>query len=377
MKRVLVMVPVAIIFFSSCAHDISRSDPGDFVSQDIRIELIDQAKWAMSAHNVQPWDIVLDDSDSLKLAVHLPTSRLLPETDPYSRQLMLSVGGFLSLLEDFAAVRGYQTEVELFPDGKLPVNDIGADFKSPLAVVVFEEVPFTSAPEYLDAIASATPKADLQPVILKPSLERSLLALNRSVEIDLRFIHDPPVLARIKPILKDSFRLEMTHAPTLDESYDLTRRNNRQIETDSWGLSYRSSFRGGSLGFIQLFETLFPMKRETWGETGADNYDVEIDRAASFITITTDGNTRRHQIEAGKVFERVWRKLIHEGYAVLPASQPIQEYSAMAELYNLIHESLADTGETIQMVAAIGIPPEGFREGFRLPTADLIKNASR
>jgi hypothetical protein len=29
-------------------------------SQDLRLALVDQARWAMSAHNMQPWEIELD-----------------------------------------------------------------------------------------------------------------------------------------------------------------------------------------------------------------------------------------------------------------------------------------------------------------------------
>lgn len=366
------LVILTFIALSACMRDqkYEASEPSD-----IRLELIETARWAMSAHNVQPWVVELDQSNPGRIAVYLETSRLLPATDPYSRQLMLSLGGFLALLEDAAATRGYAAEIALFPGRALPEDNIGSDFTSPVAVVTIDKSFTLEAPEYVDAVATATPKTDLQPVVLESGFESSLLALDQFADVDLRFVHEETELRQLKPILKEAFRLEMNHPPTLDESYDMTRRNNRQIAANPWGLSYRSGFRGSALGFTQFFETAFPMKREKWGLTGADNYDTEINRATSFLLITTIPNTRIQQIEAGIVFERVWRSLIHHEYAVLPASQPLQEYAAMQEYYRQIHDLYASPGETIQMIAAVGEPVEGFRAGFRLSTSDLLRDS--
>ena len=43
--------------------------------------------------------------------------RLLPETDPFSRQIMMSHGTFLELLDIAARERGLKAEMALFPEG--------------------------------------------------------------------------------------------------------------------------------------------------------------------------------------------------------------------------------------------------------------------
>jgi hypothetical protein len=200
-----------------------------------------------------------------------------------------------------------------------------------------------------------------------------LLRLNNSPGVTVDFLTDEPTLARLKPILKEAFRLEMTHPPTLEESYTLMRRNARQIAQTPWGLSYRSSFPRKSLGPVQFFETLFPMRPAKWGRAGADSFDREIDRARTFVLIRTSGNHRAAQVQAGVVFQRMWLQAVHDGLAVLPASQPLQEYPAMADLYRSIHEGFAGAGETIQMIAAIGVASTGFAPGFRIPTDGLVR----
>jgi hypothetical protein len=322
---------------------------------------------------MQPWEILFNGDDTRSLRIYLNGERLLPATDPFSRQIFMSIGGFIFLLEYAAADTGYDTDTTLFPKGTLANNDIGTSFASPVAEVKLK--PQNEAVEslYLDAISSATVKANLQSAAFSEMQERSYLTLNDFEGIDLRFLHDEAALSELKPLLKAAFRLEMQNEPTLLESYDLMRRNARQINAQPWGLSYGSNFPEKSLGKIEFFETVFPMKMEKWGIRGADNYDREVDRAGLFLIITTEGNSRTRQIQAGMLFQELWLKAIHEGFSVVPASQPLQEYDAMAAYYREIHRAFASPGQTIQMIAFLGIPEEGYRQGFRIAVDDLVR----
>ncbi len=73
------------------------------------------------------------------------------------------------------------------------------------------------------------------------------------------------------------------------------------------------------------------------------------------------------------LFERLWLRARDEGLAVVPASQPLQEYEAVAGHYAEIHEGFALPGQTIQMVALFGLPDEGHRRGFRIAASDLMR----
>ena len=197
------------------------------------------------------------------------------------------------------------------------------------------------------AIGGATVKAGLGQLALAAEPQADWRRLGSFPGVTVDFLTDEPTLARLKPILKDTFRLEMTHLPTLEESCTLMRRNARQIARSPWGLSYSSSFPRKSLGPVQFFETLFPMKPAKWGLAGADSFDREIDRAHTFVLIRTSGNHRTAQIQAGMVFQRMRLQAINEGFA--------------------------DAGETIQMIAAIGVASFGFAAEFRIPTDGLVR----
>ena len=364
---------LVLVLAGSCA-DTAKEDSAPTVlpPPDVRLVLVDQARWAMSAHNMQPWRIVLDRADPRRIGIYLADDRLLPATDPYSRQIVMSIGGFLEALREAASARGFSARIAPFPEGAPAGEDGGSSFTRPVANVRIMPATGAAQPGSAHAVSSATVKANLEPADFSLGQDQAYLEANAWKGVSLRFLRDEDSLAQLKPVLREAFRLEMQHEPTLLESYRLMRRNRRQIAERPWGLSYGSNYPEKSLRLIELFETLFPMEKKKWGLRGADNFDREVDKAAVFLIIVTDGNNRLLQLQAGMLFQRLWRIALRDGYAMVPASQPLQEYQAMAEHYRRIHRSFASPGQTIQMIAWLGRPDPGYRPGFRIPAVKLL-----
>jgi len=89
----------------------------------------DLQKWILSyailaphSHNLQSW--LVDIRWPNEIVLYCDPSRLLPETDPFSRQIMMSHGTFLELLELAAIERGLRAEIELFPEGEFAPEKI-------------------------------------------------------------------------------------------------------------------------------------------------------------------------------------------------------------------------------------------------------------
>ena len=72
---------------------------------DPRRRALAHAILAPNAHNMQPWLVDLSEADVITL--YIDRTRLLPETDPFSRQIVISHGTFLELLVLAAAAEGY------------------------------------------------------------------------------------------------------------------------------------------------------------------------------------------------------------------------------------------------------------------------------
>ena len=82
---------------------------------DVRRWILAHAILAPHSHNLQSWLVDLRTPGEMLLRCDL--ERLLPATDPFSRQIMMSHGTFIELLDIAARERGQRAEVALFPEG--------------------------------------------------------------------------------------------------------------------------------------------------------------------------------------------------------------------------------------------------------------------
>ena len=82
---------------------------------DVRRWLLAHAILAPHSHNLQSWLVDLQTPGEIWL--YCDHTRLLPETDPHSRQILMSQGTFLELLHLAALQQGLRAEMELFPHG--------------------------------------------------------------------------------------------------------------------------------------------------------------------------------------------------------------------------------------------------------------------
>ena len=82
---------------------------------DVRRWIVAHAILAPHSHNLQSWLVDLQQPGEIML--YCDHTRLLPETDPHSRQILMSQGTFLELLHLAALQQGLRAEMELFPHG--------------------------------------------------------------------------------------------------------------------------------------------------------------------------------------------------------------------------------------------------------------------
>ena len=75
---------------------------------------------------------------------------------------------------------------------------------------------------------------------------------------------------------------------------------------------------------------------------------------------------------AGLPMQRLWMELREEGLELLPLSQGLQEYQAVASYYRQLHDLWAEDGETVQMILLVGRPRGRFRRSPRLPVDQIL-----
>lgn len=353
----------------------------DAEAEDIRYELVEWGRLAQNAHNVQPWRVVLDPRDKNRMTLYVDDSRPLPETDPPSRQITISMGTFLAVLDARAAQLGYQADVALFPEGEyhestiaeLPVADIrlrnlgsggGARARYPVAAKP-------------DAVTSPSIKYRYRPADL-PAETVAIIEGYSTNSLEITMIDDPKEVAWLNELSIEAFALEMTYEPTMLESYELMRMNGRERRDEPYGLSLTPNFPARTLWFIDAVQTLFPQDPEAFGETGVRIFTNAMENVTHYILMVSEDNSRTTQVETGMALQALWMDLHAVDHVALPNSQALQEYPEMAELYDRMHDRYAEEGQTVQMLLAVARPRGGrHRFGPRLPTEELISQGER
>lgn len=319
-----------------------------------RMNALSYAILAPNPHNRQPWVAELQGDD--RLIIHRDKTLNLPDTDPFDRQLTIGMGCFLELLRMAANENGYALETDLFPqgdDGPVAVISFAErGTKDPLFAHVFDR--HTNRNSYEDRPI----EADAQAVLSEYST----------------IISEQDVVAALRILTWEAMEIEMTTHHVWMESVDLTRFGKAEIEANPDGIS----LRGPLLESLMLAGML---TREGQADSSSAEFKQGLDSIKNsmlatntYCVITTNGNTRVDQINAGRDWLRLHLAATEQGLSMQPLSQALQEYPEMATHYARAHEMLAATGETVQMLGRVGYGPS-IGPSPRWPLETRLANA--
>ncbi len=359
--RFIVVVLIACCL--SCGLPSSPASPRSW------LDIVEHARRAQNAHNMQSWKLTPSPEDPNALWIWLDSGRLLPQTDPPSRQLLISVGCFLAAAEDAAAARGLKLSWNLFPKGAWnPARPADA----PVAAMSKAPDPQASAQEKLDALSSATVKYGVVPLVFSKDFFDSQETRYSGGGIRFTWILEPGRLEKIKRIVSDAYALEMSLPRTLDESYLNTRFNGNQRRMKPWGITLLPNFPAWAIPLVDVWETLFPESRQDYAKSSMKLFSSAVDSSKAILVVATQGNTPELQVRTGVPLQRLWMEVVFAGGSLLPLSQALQEYPEMRELRSAIHREASQPGETIQMLLSLGKPKGGFLRSPRIPASELF-----
>jgi len=316
---------------------------------DPRMNALSWAILAPNPHNRQPWLVDLSVPDTVTLRVDL--GRLLPHTDPYSRQIVIGLGCFLDLMRMAAAEDGYRLDTTLFPEGWDPAR---LDDRAVAVVRFVAEAGVARDPLFAQAGLRRTLKDPFD--LMRPVAAETVAALVASVTAGSGAggSVDPADIAAFRDLTHRALRIEVETTHTYKESVDLFRIGQAEVEANPDGIDFSGP----------MFETLAltgMMTREAALDTSSFVFTSGMaavlencDTAMGHVWLTTPGNTREEQIMAGRDWLRLNLAATGMGLGVQPLSQALQEYPEMAGPYAEIHQRLAPGGGVVQMFARVG-----------------------
>ncbi|WP_300297698.1 hypothetical protein [Ferrovibrio sp.] len=320
--------------------------------------------WALLApnpHNMQPWLVDLRREGEIML--HVDRTRLLPETDPFARQIVIGHGTFLELLALAAGAEGYRCAIEYFPEGQPAPDDVT---ERPLARIRLQHDGTAADPLFSQIPLRRSSKEPYHQTSLQSEHAQALRGMPRSGVAQLTIATDATRAALFRSITEQAMLIELETPRTLKESIDRLRIGADAIAAQPDGIELHGPF----FWWLSRLGLMTPEKAMTPGTTayqGGIDYALGWARATpAFGWLTTAANDRLSQIEAGRAYVRLNLKATELGVAMHPVSQVLQEYPEMATLQReFLSAAGAMPGQTVQMLFRLGyceqVPPSPRR----------------
>lgn len=315
---------------------------------DPRMRALSYAILAPNPHNRQPWLVDLSNKDQIILTVD--TNKLLPHTDPFSRQITIGLGCFLEVLRMAAAQDGFRADIAVFPRG----SDASTLDQRPVAIIdMIKDSSVQSDPLFAHIFERRSLKEPFDTT--KPVSSNLLTSVaDEALYTNTATTNDEASINKFRKLTRDAFTIELDTPRTYKESVDLFRIGKKEIEANPDGIDFSGPIFE-TMGFLGL------MSREGALDTNSIEFEegkkalyAQTDTGMAYLWVVTNGNTREDQINAGRDWVRINLATTRENIGLHPMSQALQEYAEMKTIYDQIHQDLAPKGETVQMFGRLG-----------------------
>lgn len=352
-------VLAACVPLAGCSSDLPEAAVQPWRSPeretDTRRFMLAHALLAPNPHNLQPW--IADLREGGRIHLICDGQRLLPQTDPFGRQILIGCGAFIELAVIAAAQRGASVKVDLFPDGAPADQALPKD--SRVATLVLGE-------------PGSAPADPLFAQIVRRHTRKSAYANDRALpqtlvgnwaETASRFglrsglVSGAAAMDPIRRITREAYEIETTTARTWLESARVMRIGPGAIAANPDGISLNSPMLRAlhTLGFFDPMEV--PARGSKALERVMERW-VPFETGSGFLWLASADNTRAAQLAAGRAYVRAHLLATAAGVDMHPLSQALQEFPEMRGLREALHRALGASGQTLQMLSRVGFATE-------------------
>jgi hypothetical protein len=373
-RRAIGLVGGGVVFAGTGLAGCSSSYPqasvqawqGPADDTEVRRFMLAHALLAPNPHNRQPWLADLRREGEITLVCD--RDRLLPQTDPFGRQVLIGCGAFIELAVIAAAERGHRVQVQPFPEGEPGANRLPGG-QAVARLVLSRDAATPRDPLFAQIRRRHTNKGAYDNARQVPAtLWQTLSAVSRGFGLLAGEVVDAASIEQVRQITRAAFETEMTTPRTWLESAHLLRIGPREIQQHRDGISIMGTMPrlASSLGLFDRFEV--PVR-------GSSNHARAMERwlpqetCSGYHWIATRGNGRRAQLDSGRAYVRAHLQASAAGVDMHPLSQALQEFDEVRPQYEALHRSLGfDSAQTtVQMLARVGYgiaaaPPTPRRE---------------
>ncbi len=322
-------------------------------TSDLRLFVVRHAVLAPNPHNRQPWIVELTGPQTMTLWCDL--ERRLPQTDPYDRQILIGLGCFIELAAVAASALGQRLEVAPFPSGepgerldRRPIAHLTLSPAPDLALdPLFAQIPHRRSTKRPFDMARPVPAAAIS------ALQGQSTALAR-----IATVTDPALVAALRDLTWEAWRIEAATPRTLGESVELMRIGRREIEANPDGIALGGPFLEGLALVGQLSRERLGDPASAASRQGFDMYQAMLAAAPSYLTVVAPDGSRSATLAAGRAYLRANLLATALGLSLHPVSQALQEFPEMDMTRGRL-DKLLDTQapKRLHMLARLGYGP--------------------
>jgi nitroreductase len=318
---------------------------------DIRKHVLSYGMLAPNPHNMQPWIVDLRQPEQIDL--YCDRTRLLPQTDPFSRQILIGHGAFLELVDLAASAEGYRTDIIYFPQGEFGDR---VDERPVASIRLVPDAKRERDPLFQEILHRRSAKVPFERAkFLLPEHGQSLAKAYSNADCKLTITTDSERVLGLQGVLQSGIEVEMRTPRTHQESVNLMRIGAREVEQNRNGIS----LTGASIGWGKLFGMVSRTKladpKSMVFQSSVTMYRDIAAATPAFAWITTSNNSRSTQLAVGRAYARLNLQATALGVAMHPMSQVLQEYAEMRALQRGFLGMLdIPAGHTVQMLVCLG-----------------------
>ena len=342
---------------------------------DPRVQLAAHGLLAPSGHNMQPWKIQLD-AEANVFYLYADSTRLTPEVDPFARQTMVTQGAFLEYVSVAGEQLGYQTDIDLFPNGEYDENNLLESMNAmPVAKVTLTKTDAAPSGLYDALFLPDTNRAPYQDSPLTASQIAQLKAINTDPDLQLLVFEDEANRVALANIAVEGAKIESGLHRMNEESGKIFRANEREKNAYRYGYSVEGQGTSGFMKHVmQGLVTLFPAMNDE--AASADLFVKSTQEAVAhtpaYAMILSNNNSRTEQVKSGMLYSKLVLTAHTLGIVMQPPSQTLEEYPEMSALYQQIHAEYAPNGSTIQMFVRMGFATKSVPNSMRRDVNELL-----
>jgi hypothetical protein len=343
---------------------------------DPRIRLAARGILAASGHNMQPWTLKYDPTDSMSFYLYANRERITKEVDPEYRQMMISQGTFLEYVLVAGEKEGWNVQIKLFPNGEYDEGNLVHSMDTlPVAKITLESAQPEDTPLYNAMFMPDTNRMPYWDHELSPYEISSLESVSETSDISIKVYKELSDRSYISTCVMKSATTEAGVPRVMEETNTIFRPNEHQKNQYRYGFSVEGQGTSGLMKpVLQGMLTIFPSLNS--GKAASQNFikstQTSVDSTPAYVMIVTERNDRATQVRSGMIYSQIVLTGHTMGLAMQPLSQVLEEYPEMNSLYTEFKQKYTPEGGTIQMLLRTGYPKKRMPRSMRQDIMDFF-----